>query len=125
MLRSNIIYLALPALLCCALSMLLNHFTRFISSDWWLALSFFVLLCLVFNIVYAVRVSKPDFTGLLVAGIVIRLLFAMVFVFVYSFLERPDIFFHFSTHFILQYVCFTIFEIAYLRRLIHLKAHKA
>jgi len=75
-----------------------------------MVLSFFM------NLFFARKRASPDFTQLLLGGIVVKLLLSLVVILVFS--VRKPIFFSFSLHFISHYVLFTIFEIRYLLPLI-------
>lgn len=69
------------------------------------------------NILYAVFAGKSSFTGLMLVGSVLKLLFSLIGIFVYSILF-PINFPSFSIQFILAYIIFTFFEIRYLLKLI-------
>ncbi len=71
MLRIYLIYLVSPVLCASLGSFLLNRYTSFISVEWPAGLLFFIALCALLNGAYSIRAGKNDFTGLLIAGIVI------------------------------------------------------
>jgi 4-hydroxybenzoate polyprenyltransferase len=75
------------------------------------------LFCLLLNFLYANLTGKSNFTGALLVGTVVKLVAAMVWVFVYSVLW-PASFFVFAIQFICIYLIFTAFELVYIIHLI-------
>jgi hypothetical protein len=76
-----------------------------------------MILSFVFNLIYAYKAGSKDFTELLLVTIVIKLVLALIFVLVYSFIDKPG-FRNFSIQFVAQYILFTVFEIRYLLHII-------
>ncbi len=111
-----------PCLLAIPLSMALNHYTGIGAPNWHYGLLFLVVFCFSLNTVYAYNAGSDNFTQLLIASIVIKLLLALIVILVYSLFDKTG-FFNFSLHFISHYVLFTIFEIRYLLYII--KTHPA
>ena len=106
-----------PALLAAIVSLSLNAYSPIIAKNWIVGLSILFVFCFILNLIYASHAASDNFTQLLIAAIVIKLVLALSGVVVYSLIDG-DGFFHFSLHFILHYVLFTIFEIRYLLYLI-------
>ena len=73
--------------------------------------------CLLMNSIYAYASGKSMFTGLMLFGTVVKLLLAMVAIFVYSLLY-PSNFSAFAVQFTVIYLIFTAFELYYLLFLI-------
>lgn len=73
--------------------------------------------CLIMNFIYAAMAGKSNFTGAMLVGSVLKLLFSFVSIFVYSILF-PAFFSSFALQYIMIYLIFTLFEIRYLLYLI-------
>jgi hypothetical protein len=114
----NVFTVFIAAMLCVLASYLLNRYTSLFTVRWMWPLPFFVILCVILNIVYVLYCGKPDFTGILMGGIVTRLLLSLIYLVILLFFRLPD-FYAFSIHFIIHYILFTVFEIRYLLGLIH------
>jgi hypothetical protein len=121
MLRLNLLSVCIASIVGLLFSVLLNYYSGFKTTHGYYSLAGFTLFCFASNLVYAARAGNADFTGLLIAGIVIKLLLALVVVFLYAVFAHAG-FTAFVLHFIPHYVLFTIFEIRYLSRLIQLKS---
>ena len=119
----NIYALAIPIILCVAVSLLLNSYTRISSENWLYSLTFFSVIGFILNLIYAQKAGTKIFTQLLLVAIVIKLLLGLTGVIVYSFIDKVG-FFNFSIQFILHYILFTIFEIRYLLFLIKIHPTK-
>jgi len=123
MLLKNIISLLIPAALALGASYLLNTFTTLISPYTNYALLFFLLVCFILNIMQTRHAHSDSLSGLLIAGIVIKMLLSFTVIIVYSFIDHPRLF-AFAIHFILYYILFTVFEIRYLLQLIKNNSNK-
>ena len=117
MLKRYLLALIFPALLATVYSIVLNQCPAFANEHWKWSLIYYTLLCGIFNLVYYLLRRSAEFTGLLLAGIVVRLLLSLVVILVYA-LQFETEFAGFSIHFIPHYILFTIFEIRYLSQLI-------
>lgn len=117
MILKNLISVLIPTLLGSALSLGLNQSGRLETPNAWYSLLYFVLTCFVFNLVYVHQSRSKSFSDLLFAGIIIRLLTALVVILLYVLFLRSD-FSHFAIHFVCHYILFTIFEIRFLISLI-------
>ena len=117
MFLKNIISLLIPCLAGAAISFLLNHYTRFQSSDYVYGLLFFVGVCFILNVMYSFSAGSKAMSELLMAGIVIKLLAAFSVIAIYAFINQAGLF-NFAIHFMVYYILFTIFEIRYLLHLI-------
>lgn len=113
----SLLAVIIPCVLAILLSLTLNYYHLLVSPNWHYGVLLLSGFCLVMNAVYSYHAGSGSFTQLLIAGIVIKLLFALVVVLVYSFIDKHG-FFYFSLHFIIQYVLFTVFEIRYLLHLV-------
>ena len=101
-------------------SLLLNSYTLLFSSKWPQALLFFCVLFGILNTTYFFYSKSKAFTELLIVSLSIKLLIALVVIFIYSLLDKSG-FFAFAIHFIAHYILFTFFEIRYLLQLIKYK----
>jgi len=118
MLKNYYVRLSLLSVFGIVLSASLYHWLPglFNAPTWWIAPLFFVVTTLAshFILTRGDKASK-EFVQKVMASSVGRLLLSMIIVLIYSKLDKP----HgmaFAFHFMLQYVLFTIFEIAYLLR---------
>ena len=94
--------------------------TRFFNSThYWIPTVFFVVTIIGANalITKGDKESK-EFVFKTLALSMARLLLCMVFVFVYSLINKPDAL-AFTCHFMIQYILFTIFEISFLLKFIN------
>lgn len=94
--------------------------TRFFnSSHYWIPTLFFALTIIGANALLTKgdKESK-DFVFKTLALSMARLLLCMVFVFVYSLINKPDAL-AFTCHFMVQYLLFTVFEISFLLKFIN------
>lgn len=117
MFLKNLLAVIVPSVLAIILSLTLNHYHILVSPHWYYGVFVLCGFCLIMNSVYAYHAGSESFTQLLIAGIVIKLLFALVVILIYSFIDKQG-FFNFSLHFIIQYVLFTVFEIRYLLHIV-------
>jgi hypothetical protein len=123
MLLRNILSILIPGALSYLVSLSLNMYTELYSYYSVIGILFFVALCFILNIIYALNAGSKAFTELLVAGIVIKLLLSLCVIAVYSFNDQAGLF-NFSIHFMIYYILFTIFEIRYLLRIIKTTSSK-
>jgi hypothetical protein len=121
MISGNIISILLSAGASVLISLLLNHKTIVVAQDWYFGPLFFTITCFCLNIFYTRAVSTGAFTQKLMAGIVIKLLLALIFVVLYLFWNKPG-FFYFAVHFMIHYILFTVFEIRYLLTVVKTKS---
>ena len=94
--------------------------TRFFNSThYWIPTLFFALTIIGANALLTKgdKESK-DFVFKTLALSMARLLLCMVFVFVYSLINKPDAL-AFTCHFMVQYILFTVFEISFLLKFIN------
>jgi len=119
----NFISVLIPFVLSFIIFQLTFILNRFENKDALLAIFILSIYCLIFNIVYSLFTSKPQFTGLMLVGTILKLLFTLIVVFVYSVL-KPQEFENFSIQLILYYVLFTIFEVRFLLFLISTQTKK-
>ncbi len=117
MFLKNILSLFVSALIAAALSWLLNSYTSLHSGHWLYSLLYFTGFCFIMNLAYTWQAPQKSFSQLLFAGIIIKLLLALIILLLYS-VKAPAGFFNFSVHFMGHYILFTIFEIRYLLQLI-------
>jgi hypothetical protein len=114
----NFVSIILPCVFAVIISTLLNDHTQLHTNHWHFGLAYFIVLTFILNLVYAKQAGSENFTQLMIAAIVIKLLLALVTILVYSLVFEKKVFLGFAVHFILQYILFTIFEIRYLLQLI-------
>ncbi len=119
----NFISVLIPFLVSCAFFQATFIIKHFENKDALIAIIILSIYCLIFNVVYSLYTSKPQFTGLMLVGTILKLLFTLVSVFVYSIL-KPQEFENFSIHVVLYYVLFTIFEVRFLLQLISSQTKK-
>lgn len=119
----NFISVLIPFVLSYLIFQLTFILNRFENKDAFLAIFILSIYCLIFNVVYSQFTSKPQFTGLMLVGTILKLLFTLIVVFVYSIL-KPQEFENFSIQLILYYVLFTIFEVRFLLFLISTQTKK-
>jgi hypothetical protein len=117
MFLKNIISLIIPSALAVVLSYILNTYTPVKSEHAGYGLLFFVVVCFILNVMYALNARSKALSELLMAGIVIKLLLALIAIVIYSIFCHSHLF-NFAIHFIGYYILFTIFEIRYLLNLI-------
>ena len=120
MIFRNILSVIISAVLASGFSFVLNSFTIFTAQYWYLGVIFFTVICFILNLVSSFRSAGDNFTQLLMAGIVIKLLLALVCIVIYMLWDKAG-FFNFSIHYILHYILFTVFEIRYLLYIIKQK----
>ncbi len=99
-----------------SLTLLNNKF--FNSSNFWIPTLFFFITTLGISfLVTSGEKESKEFIFKTLAMTMARLLLCMVFVFIYSLINKADAL-AFTCHFMVQYVFFTIFEISYLLKYI-------
>ena len=113
----SLLAVIIPCALSILLSLTLNYYQVLPSPNWYYGVLLLCGFCVIMNAVYSYQAGSDSFTQLLIAGIVIKLLFALIAILIYSFIDKQG-FFSFSLHFIMQYVLFTVFEIRYLLHLV-------
>ena len=74
------------------------------------------IYCLIMNVVYAAMAGKSLFTGLMLVGSLLKMLFSFIALFFYSIVF--SFFSSFALQYILVYLTFTFFDIYYLLYLI-------
>ena len=103
-------------LLSFGLSQLNNRF--FTTSHFWVPTLFFVVTTIAANfLITAGDKESKEFVFKTLAMSMARLLLCMVFVFIYSLVNKPEAL-AFTCHFMVQYILFTIFEISFLLKFI-------
>jgi hypothetical protein len=90
----------------------------FTTNHYWIPTLFFVLTTLGTNLLLTSGDKKSkEFVFKTLALSMARLLVCMIFVFVYSLINKPQAL-AFTCHFMIQYVLFTIFEMSFLLKYI-------
>lgn len=115
--KKNVLSVLIPLLFSFLIYSILPFVGLLASSDALFAALIISFFCLVLNFIYAHYTSKPEFTGLMLVGLTVKLLLTLVAVFVYSVLN-PTLFANFALQLVIYYVLFSIFEIRYLLFLI-------
>lgn len=119
----NLLSVLFPALASLLVSFAFNETARLASPNGYYSVVYFAVMCFLFNILYALNSKTKSFSDLLFAGIIIRLLMALIVILVYAIKLKSD-FSHFAIHFVCHYILFTIFEIRYLLQLIRNNSHQ-
>lgn len=112
----NFFSVFIPALLSTAVSLLAWHYFSLRSDFWIYSVAWHIVLFFGINLYYTGRSKSPEFTQLLLGGIVVKLLLSLIIILIFAFIRAG--FFAFALHFISHYILFTIFEIRYLLPLI-------
>ena len=81
---------------------------------------FYALVFLILNVVYNLKRNEGEFTQLLLATIIVKLLLALTLILVYKVID-PSHVFNFAMHFLIHYLVFTVFEMYYILKLIKSK----
>src|SRR5688572_3279500 len=100
-------------------SLLMNMFSFGTYSDfWYISLLFHILISFLLQLLLFRKTGDPrDYTFKIMFASMGRLLVCMVGLLIYKFVDR-DNFTQFALHFMLHYILFTVFEIAYLLKFI-------
>ncbi|MDX2174355.1 MAG: hypothetical protein SFY56_14735 [Bacteroidota bacterium] len=101
-------------------SLALNSTSVLICNTWWTSILFYTLVFLILNVIYNLKRNEEEFTQLLLATIIIKLLLALTFILVYKVIDSAHVF-NFAMHFLIHYLIFTVFEMYYLLKLIKSK----
>ena len=104
------------SLLAIAISQTLNNLNvaKVFAVHWYYSVIFFFLTSLLINFILYNSSSDPKtFIFKIMATSMMRLLLCMIGFFIYSLLDKEHIL-SFALHFVLHYILFTVFEIAYL-----------
>lgn len=90
----------------------------FFTSDYWIPTVFFLASTILINIILTNgdKQSK-EFIFKTLAMSMARLLICMIFVFIYSRINKPQVL-AFACHFMIAYVVFTVFELSFLLKYI-------
>jgi len=115
---NNLLAVIIPLVLSSTISIVLHFLYSAFSSHWIVGVVCLAVLSFVFNLVYAAKAGAKEFTELLLAAIIIKLLLAFSTIAAYSYFFSKTETFNFSIPFILHYILFTIFEIRYLLHII-------
>lgn len=109
--------LTVTSVLAVILSLVLNHFQILgIASHWYVSIIFFFLTSLLLNFILFRKDTDPkEFIFKIMITSMLRLLMCMIAVFIYSLIDKAGLK-AFALHFMLHYILFTVFEIAYLLR---------
>lgn len=99
------------------LSLLINKFTGFYSSNWWLSLFIFIGLFFTLNLFYNIKTDFKSYTNLILATISVKLFILLIIIFLYSLFDKAGLL-RFFVHFSIHYILFTVFEIRYLLQLV-------
>jgi hypothetical protein len=108
------------------LSLLINlsGWIKVVNPNWYASVLFFLLSGLLINFILFKKQSDPrDFVFKIMATSMLRLLLCMIGVFIYSLIDKPHLV-SFALHFMLHYILFTIFEIAYLLKFTKTQTHQ-
>ena len=117
----NFLSVLVPTILALLIHQVLNLFIE--SKDAFYVIFILALFCLIMNLIYSFLCNKPEFTGAMLVGTVLKLLMALVGIFIYSIMS-PNQFKNFSIQVIVFYILFTIFEIKFLLFLISSQTKK-
>jgi hypothetical protein len=109
--------MTVAALLASALSFFLNDLKILGGSDhWFISVLFFFMTALLLNLILFRKDTDPkEFIFKIMITSMLRLLLCMIGVFIYSLVNKAGLR-GFVLHFMLHYILFTVFEIAYLLR---------
>jgi len=113
-------FLSISSLLAIVASILLNNYSRLISTNFLVSLIFYAVIFLVLNIIYNLKHSNDKFAQLLLATLIIKLLLAFILILIYHLVD-PNNVVNFSVHFLIHYLVFTVFEMYYILKLIKSK----
>lgn len=119
--------LFLVSLLAIAVSQMFNNLNspKLFSLYWYYSVVFFFITSLLINFILYRSDSDPrTFIFKIMATSMMRLLLCMVGFFIYSLADKPHML-SFALHFIVHYILFTVFEIAYLLRYTKTKSQKS
>lgn len=90
----------------------------FTTAHFWIPTLFFVITTITTNLlITSGDKESKEFVFKTLAMSMARLLLCMIFVFVYSLINKPEAL-AFTCHFMIQYILFTIFEISFLLKFI-------
>ena len=120
LLKNYWIQLMLTTILAFSISMTLlqtqNHY--FDNPNFYIAIVFFVITTVIVNVVFTKgEKQSKEFVFKIMAISMGRLLLCMIAVFIYFLADKPYAL-PFATHFMIQYIIFTIFELSYLLKYI-------
>ncbi len=116
-LLKNFVSVIIPAVLGFVFTYLFSFYQQVQIKHLAWAIAALATYCLIMNFIYAAMAGKSNFTGAMLVGSVLKLLFSFVAIFVYSILF-PAFFSSFALQYIMIYLIFTLFEIRYLLYLI-------
>ena len=119
----NTLSVVISGVLSSSLSLILNSYSSYHFNPNNFLFYYFCPLFFAFNLIYTFTAYSTAFTEIILTGLIVKLLISLAVVAIYSFSNSAN-FFNFSLHFILHYILFTVFGIAYLLRLIKRKQIK-
>lgn len=110
--------IGISTILSTGVSLLLNTLSLASLSTWFISVAFHLLVSF---LLYLLLFRKPgaasDYTFKIMFASMGRLLVCMVSLLIYKVCDKQN-FTHFAVHFMLHYILFTVFEIAYLLKFI-------
>lgn len=110
--------IGISAILSAILSLLFNFFSIAASSTWLVSFGFHILVsALLYLLLFRKTDDQRDYTNKIMFSSMGRLLMCMICLLIYK-VSDPLNFTHFAVHFLLHYILFTVFEIAYLLKFI-------
>jgi hypothetical protein len=109
--------MTVAAIVATGLSLLLNNFHILGGAPlWYVSVIFFFLTALLLNLILFKQNTDPkEFVFKIMITSMLRLLLCMIGIFIYSLIDKAGLK-GFALHFMLHYILFTVFEIAYLLR---------
>ena len=110
--------IGISTLLSAAISLLLNFLSLGHSSTWYISILFHLFISVLLYLVLFRKPGDPrDYTFKIMFTSMGRLLVCMFGLLIYKVSDKQN-FPHFAVHFLIHYILFTIFEIAYLLKFI-------
>jgi hypothetical protein len=98
--------------------LLLNFLSIATSSTWFISIGFHLLISFLLYLLLFRKTGDPrDYTFKIMFTSMGRLLVCMISLLIYKVCDKQN-FTHFAVHFMLHYILFTVFEIAYLLKFI-------
>lgn len=110
--------IGISAILSVAVSLLLNFLSLAAIPTWYISIGFHLLISFLLYLLLFRKTGDPkDYTFKIMFASMGRLLVCMVSLLIYKVCDSQN-FTHFAVHFMLHYILFTVFEIAYLLKFI-------
>lgn len=122
MLRHNLSSLLFAILSSTGVSLALNSSGLIPFPSWYISLLVITPIGVLLNLVFTFLNRTENFSQLLLASIVVKMLLALTTIIIYRASDESG-FFGFSLHFIAHYILFTVFEIRYLFYIVKIRDH--